>query len=138
MPRIMGVDIPEQKKVLYSLRSIYGVGLTRAKQVLTEANVDPDKRARDLTMAEQNRIQRLLERFPLEGDLRRIVADNIGRLTRIRAYRGLRHIAKLPARGQRTRTNGRTARGGGRRKTVGSLTKEQAAKIEGDKAPAKE
>ncbi len=134
----MGVDIPEQKKVLYSLRSIYGVGLTRAKQVLTEANVDPDKRARDLTMAEQNRIQRLLERFPLEGDLRRIVADNIGRLTRIRAYRGLRHIAKLPARGQRTRTNGRTARGGGRRKTVGSLTKEQAAKIEGDKAPAKE
>ena len=138
MPRIMGVDIPEQKKVLYSLRSIYGVGLTRAKQVLTEANVDPDKRARDLTTAEQNRIQRLLERFPLEGDLRRVVADNIGRLTRIRAYRGLRHIAKLPARGQRTRTNGRTARGGGRRKTVGSLTKEQAAKIEGDKAPAKE
>lgn len=130
MIRIAGIDLPEQKKVKFALRYIYGVGTTKATQVLQEANVSPDKRTRDLTSEEINRIQRIVERFPTEGDLRRIVSENIDRLKRIKCYRGLRHIAKLPARGQRTRTNSRNARGGGKRKTVGSMTKETAAKID--------
>jgi small subunit ribosomal protein S13 len=130
MPRILGIDLPEHKKVLYALQSLYGVGVTRATDVCVQSNVDPDKRSRDLTTDEVNRIQRVLDQYELEGDLRRLINDSIDRLKRIRAYRGLRHAAKLPARGQRTRTNSRTARGGGRRKTVGSLTKEMAAKLE--------
>lgn len=134
MIRISGIDLPEQKKVLFSLRYIYGIGTTRAEQVLKEANVSPDKRTRDLTSDEINRIQRIIERFPTEGDLRRIISENIDRLKRIKSYRGMRHIAKLPVRGQRTRSNSRNARGGQRRRTVGSMTKEMAAKVE---APAK-
>lgn len=130
MIRIAGIDLPEQKKVAFSLQYIYGIGLTRANQVLKEANVDPDKRTRDLTSDEINRIQRIIERFPTEGDLRRIVSENIDRLKRVKCYRGMRHIAKLPSRGQRTRSNSRNARGGQRRRTVGSMTKEMAAKIE--------
>lgn len=126
MPRIAGTDIPEHKKVVYSLRSVYGVGLQTAQEVVAQAKIDPDKRARDLTPDEINKIQRILEKYPLEGDLRRIVGDNIQRLKRIKAYRGLRHIMGLPARGQRTKVNSRTVRGGGR-KTVGSISKEAAA-----------
>ena len=130
MPRILGVDLPEQKKISFALTSIYGVGRQLSGQVLKEANIDPDKRTRDLTTLELSRIQRALDRYKLEGDLRREVNDTIDRLIRVQAYRGKRHQAKLPSRGQRTRTNSRTARGGGRRRTVGSLTKEQAAKLE--------
>ncbi len=130
MPRILGIDIPDRKKTLFSLTSIYGVGRKRSANILSEANVDPDKRAAELTTHELSRIQRALERFRLEGDLRRQVVDNIDRLIRIRSYRGLRHQAKLPSRGQRTRTNARTARGGSKRRTVGSISKEQAAKTE--------
>lgn len=135
MSRILGVDLPEQKKIGFSLLSIYGVGRNRSTQVLKEANVDAEKRTRDLTTIELSRIQRVLERFRLEGDLRREENDNIDRLIRIQSYRGKRHQAKLPSRGQRTRTNGRTARGGGRRRTVGSLTKDQAAKLESAAKP---
>ncbi|HOZ03171.1 MAG TPA: 30S ribosomal protein S13 [Candidatus Woesebacteria bacterium] len=130
MPRILGIDIPDRKKTLFSLTSIYGVGRKRSGNILSEANVDPDKRASELTTHELSRIQRALERFRLEGDLRRQVVDNIDRLIRVRSYRGLRHQAKLPSRGQRTRTNARTARGGSKRRTVGSISKEQAAKTE--------
>lgn len=126
MPRIAGTDIPEYKKVVYSLRSIYGVGLKVAQDVVAQAKIDPETRARDLTPDEVNRIQRILEKYPLEGDLRRIIADNIQRLKRIKSYRGMRHTMGLPARGQRTRVNSRTVRGGGR-KTVGSISKEAAA-----------
>ncbi|NCO12047.1 MAG: 30S ribosomal protein S13 [Candidatus Pacebacteria bacterium CG_4_10_14_3_um_filter_34_15] len=130
MPRIIGVDIPENKKILFSLQFIYGVGGTVAETVLREAQVDPDKRAKDLTNEEVNRIQRIFDRYELEGDLRRHVSDNIDRLKRIRSYRGMRHIMKLPARGQRTRTNSRNARGGSKRKTVGAMSKEMATKLE--------
>lgn len=130
MIRIAGVDLPEHKKVAYSLTSIYGIGLVLSKQVLQEANVDPDKRTRDLNNDEINRIQRALEQRPTEGDLRRIINDNVDRFKRIKSYRGARHAAHLPARGQRTRTNSRSARGGGKRKTVGALSKEMAAKME--------
>ena len=133
MPRIVGVDIPEHKKIYYSLQSVYGVGQKAASDILELANIDPDKRARDLTADEVNRIQRALDGRMLEGDLRRDVNDNVDRLKRIRCYRGLRHIMKLPARGQRTRTNSRNARGGSKRRTVGSMSKEMAAKLEASK-----
>ncbi|MFH2118749.1 MAG: 30S ribosomal protein S13 [Candidatus Paceibacterota bacterium] len=129
MPRIAGIDIPEQKKVAFALRSVFGVGLTRANEIVKQAKIDPEKRARDLTPDEVNKIQRLLEAYPVEGDLRRIVIDNIAHLKRTKTYRGLRHSMGLPARGQRTRVNSRTVRGGGR-KTVGSISKEESAKTE--------
>jgi small subunit ribosomal protein S13 len=130
MIRIAGVDLPEHKKIAYALRSIFGVGLQLSEQILQESNVDPDKRTRDLTNDEINRIQRSLEQRPTEGDLRRIINDNIDRLKRVKSYRGSRHAAHLPARGQRTRTNSRNARGGGKRRTVGALSKEVAAKLD--------
>lgn len=130
MPRILGVDLPENKKVRFSLRYLFGVGASLADEVILKANIDGEKRAAQLTPDEINRIQRILEEFPLEGDLRRMINDSVDRLKRIKAYRGLRHIAKLPVRGQRTRSNGRTARGGGRKKTVGAMSKEMAAKLE--------
>lgn len=134
MPRIAGIDIPEHKKIYMSLQSIYGVGETTAYKVLKQANVDPDKRTRDLTGDEVNRIQRALDGYNVEGDLRRQINDNIERLKRIKSYRGSRHSAGLPVRGQRTRTNSRNARGGGKRKTVGAMTKEMAAKLDAAKS----
>lgn len=134
MPRLVGVDIPEHKKTLYSLTSIYGVGLKISEKVLDQAGVDKDKRARDLTQDEVGRINKVLENYINEGNLRRQINENIQRLKRIRSYRGMRHSAGLPTRGQRTKTNSRTARGGGKRKTVGAMTKEMAAKLEAAKS----
>lgn len=134
MPRLVGVDIPEHKKTLYSLTSIYGVGLKISEKVLDQAGVDKDKRARDLTQDEVGRINKVLENYINEGNLRRQVSENIQRLKRIRSYRGMRHSAGLPSRGQRTKTNSRTSRGGGKRKTVGAMTKEMAAKLEAAKS----
>lgn len=131
MPRIAGTDIPDHKKVLYSLQSIYGVGKYRASKVCQISQVDPDKRARDLTGDEINRLQRALEQFATEGDLRRMINENIDRLKRVKAYRGIRHMMGLPARGQRTKTNARTRRG--KRRTVGSMTKDMASKLDSAK-----
>ncbi len=136
MPRIAGKDIPGEKKVPYALRYIYGVGLSRAQKIVKQAKIDPEKRARDLTSQEINQIQKLLEEFPTEGDLRRQVNDNINRLKRIKAYRGVRHIQGLPVRGQRTRTNARTRKG--KKKTVGALKKEEALKLEEAKKEEKD
>ena len=129
MLRISGVDIPEQKRVAYALRYIHGVGPKVASEVLERANIDENKRARDLTSEEVGRIQTVLDGYTIEGDLKRKVADDIDRLKRIRSYRGLRHMAGLPTRGQRTRTNSRSVRGN-KRTTIGSMTKEMAAKLE--------
>lgn len=128
MPRIAGVDIPDQKKVAFALRYLYGVGPKLAMNILKESHIDLNKRARDLTGGDISRIQRALEKHLIEGDLRQVVSDNINRLKRIRSYRGLRHHLGLPVRGQRTRSNARTKRG--MRRTVGSLTKEMAAKVD--------
>lgn len=133
MPRIAGIDIPEHKKIVMSLQSVYGVGPHVAGQVLVKAKVDPNIRARDLNADEINRIQRVLESYNVEGSLRRMINDNIERIKRIKAYRGLRHIAGLPVRGQRTKTNSRNARGGVKRRTVGAMTKEMAAKLDAAK-----
>ncbi len=128
MPRIAGKDIPGEKKVAYALVYIYGIGQTRAEEIVERAKIDSDKRARDLTSQEINKIQKLLEEYTIEGELRRQVNDNINRLKRIKTYRGIRHIKGLPVRGQRTRSNARTRKG--KRKTVGALSKDQATKLE--------
>ncbi|SRR5258708_7925910 len=135
MPRIAGIDIPENKKVRISLRYVYGVGPMISDEVLKESGVDGNKRAKDLTSEEVGRIQRVLEKYNVEGNLRRLVRENIDRLKRIGSYRGLRHKLGLPSRGQRTRSNARTRRGK-RRVAIGSMTKEMAAKLEEAKKKA--
>lgn len=124
MPRVMGVDIPGRKRIEYALRYIYGIGLTRAREVCQKAGVDVAKRADDLTDQEIARISEVLQGYRLEGDLRRDVQQNIRRLISINAYRGIRHRRGLPVRGQRTKTNARTRKGP--RKTVGAVRSKEA------------
>ena len=122
MPRIIGVDIPREKRVDVALTYLYGVGKTLSKKILLEAKVDPAKRAKDLTEAEVSMITGIVQKTTkVEGDLRREIQMNIKRLMDIRCYRGSRHLKGLPCRGQRTHTNARTRKG--KRKTVGGLSK---------------
>lgn len=117
MARIAGVDIPREKRVEIALTYIYGIGLTRARQILAKTGVNPDTRTRDLTDAEVAALRATVEgEYQVEGDLRRQEAMNIKRLIDIGTYRGRRHRLGLPVRGQRTRTNARTRKGV--RKTV--------------------
>lgn len=112
MPRLLGVDIPNDRKTVISLTYLYGVGPQTARDLCHKAGVDQDKRARDLTDEEVSRIAAILERdYTVEGPLRRQVQQNIGRLRDIRCYRGIRHRVGLPVRGQRTKTNARTRKG---------------------------
>ena len=127
MPRIVGVDIPDQKRIETALTYVYGVGRNNVGKILKAAKVDPDKRAKDLSDQEVAAVQKALEQVPTEGMLRKLVSENIKRLKHINAYRGLRHSQGLPVRGQRTRTNARTKRG--KRRTVGALRKELAQKM---------
>ncbi len=117
MPRIAGVDIPDTKKLRYAMRYIYGIGPKFADDILAEASVDPDKRARELTDQEVSLITAAIDAgYIVEGALRRQVQQHIQRLRDIRCYRGERHRRGLPVRGQRTRCNARTRKG--RKKTV--------------------
>jgi small subunit ribosomal protein S13 len=116
MARIAGVEIPRDKQVLFSLPYIYGVGPTRARQVLEQTNIAPNTMVRDLTDDEVLRLRAIIEADTIEGDLRREVRQNIQRLIEINCYRGSRHRRGLPVRGQRTKTNARTRRGA--KKTV--------------------
>jgi small subunit ribosomal protein S13 len=117
MPRILGVDIPGDKPILYSLMYLYGIGKTLSGKVLAECGIDPAMRAKNLTEDELSRIATFVERtYVVEGQLRRQENQNIQRLKEIRCYRGIRHIRGLPVRGQRTRTNARTRKG--KKKTV--------------------
>lgn len=124
MARISGVDVPDNKKAPYALRYIYGIGATRAKEIVDKANIDPEHRIRDLSDTELSRIREIVDRdYLVEGDLRRVVRGNIQRLIDINCYRGQRHRRNLPMHGQRTRTNARTRRGtkktvAGRRRAV--------------------
>ena len=112
MPRIAGVDIPNDKQVWVSLQYIYGIGRTRSFQVLEKVGVNPELRVRDLSEDEVNRIREAVDKeYIVEGDLRKEVDLNIKRLIEIGSYRGLRHRRNLPVHGQRTRTNARTRRG---------------------------
>ncbi len=127
MARISGVTIPDGKQVQIALTYVYGVGPKTAGEIITAAKVEPTVRVKDLTDAEVQRIQDVInETLTVEGELQRIVATNIKRLKDINAYRGLRHKNNLPSRGQRTRTNGRTRRG--KKTTVGGTAKKAPSK----------
>ena len=123
MARLLGVDIPNRKKIELSLRYIYGVGPTRALKILEATGIDPDRRTQELNEQELSLISNYIieNKIMVEGDLRRSVTNNLKRLQSIRCYRGLRHQRGLPVRGQRTITNARTRKGG--RKTVGVVRK---------------
>jgi small subunit ribosomal protein S13 len=112
MPRIAGVDIPNEKRVEVALSYIYGIGPKNTLAILKEAGISPDVRAKNLTEDEISRIAAIIDRnYVVEGQLRRQVAQNISRLKDIQCYRGIRHRRGLPVRGQRTRTNARTRKG---------------------------
>ncbi|SNR84856.1 30S ribosomal protein S13 [Desulfurobacterium atlanticum] len=112
MARIAGVDIPDNKKVPYSLAYIYGIGIKTGFKICEEAGIDPEKRVKDLTEEEIAKIRKIIEsEYKVEGDLRKEIAMNIRRLIDIGCYRGVRHRLGLPVRGQRTRTNARTRKG---------------------------
>lgn len=120
MARIAGINIPNEKRIEASLPYLYGIGLSLARKILAAVKVDPNKRTKDLTEEELNRIRDFIEKnYKVEGNLRQQVLLNIKRLKEIGAYRGVRHIKGLPVRGQRTKTNSRTRRGNVR-KTAGS------------------
>lgn len=118
--RIIGVNIPDNKRVEIALTYLYGVGLSLARKILTVAKISFDKKAKDLTPEEINRIQDYIEKnHKVEGDLRQLIKQNINLLKELQTYRGSRHMRHLPVRGQRTKTNSRTVRGNVR-KTAGS------------------
>jgi small subunit ribosomal protein S13 len=126
--RLLGVNIPDQKRIEASLTYVYGIGAVTAKRILVEAKVNPDKRTKDITADEINSIKTVVEaKYRIEGELRQLVRSNIERLKNLQAYRGVRHSRRLPVRGQRTKTNSRTVRGNVR-KTAGSGKKKVALK----------
>ena len=127
MPRIVGVNIPEKEKVDLSLTRIYGVGQSNVSAILVKAKIGADKRADQLSDNEITALNRIIGGMNTEGNLRAEVGKNIERLKRIGSYRGKRHLANLPVRGQRTRTNARTKRG--KRVTIGALKKENYAGV---------
>lgn len=133
MPRIVGVDIPKEKRIELSLTYVYGIGRTLSNKILKIANISPDKRAKDLTEEEVAKLSAIIQKdYKVEGDLRREISANIKRLIDIGSYRGFRHRRGLPVRGQRTRTNARTRKGP--RKTVGVIrqkAEKAAPKAEG-------
>jgi len=118
--RLVGINIPDNKKIEIALTYIYGIGRSLAPKILKSAGVNSDKRAKDLTPEETNRLKEVIEKnYKIEGELRQIIKTNIVRLKDIQSYRGTRHAKRLPVRGQRTKTNSRTIRGNVR-KTTGS------------------
>ncbi len=126
--RISGIEIPDHERAQIGLTRFFGIGNTNVIQVAKKANIDLNTRIKDLTRDQVSDLMKVLEEYTIEGDLRKEVRENIDRLKAIRSYRGIRHIVSLPCRGQRTKTNSRTRKG--KKKTVGSLTKEAWAKIE--------
>ena len=125
--RIAGVNIPDEKRIDIALSYIYGVGRNNVLEVLKKAGVEASKRTKTLSEEEQKKIQKVLEVYKLEGDLRAEISANIKRLKEVGSYRGFRHSKNLPARGQRTRSNARTKRG--KRVTIGAIKKETAVKM---------
>lgn len=126
--RIIGINIPDSKRIDIALTYIYGIGRSNAKDVLEKAKIDFAKKARDLSEEEQKKIIDILATYKLEGDLRAEILTTIRRLKNINSYRGQRHARNLPSRGQRTRSNARTKRG--KRVTIGAIKKEVAAKVD--------
>lgn len=128
MPRIIGIDIPESKRIEISLRYIYGIGPVNAREVLKLAKIDPNKRAKELTEMEIAEIRAAIENLNIvvEGELKRNITQNIKRLKDIKCYKGIRHQRNLPVRGQKTQKNARTKRG--KKSTVGGVNPKVATK----------
>jgi small subunit ribosomal protein S13 len=117
--RILGITIPNNKHLYIALTSLYGIGISRAKKILKEANIDPNIKADSLSVDDENTIRKIIESMSIEGALKREIANNVKRLKDIKSYRGVRHMKRLPVNGQRTKTNSRTVRGNVR-KTMSS------------------
>jgi len=135
MARIAGIDLPNEKRLDIALTYLYGIGRSNVVGILKEAGIEANRRVKTLTDEETNRITKVLEKgYVVEGNLRKEVSDNIKRLVDIRTYRGIRHVKKLPVRGQRTRSNARTKRG--KRVTIGAMKKDDRVKLESTPAAA--
>lgn len=124
--RISGITIPDKKRIEYGLTAIYGIGISKSKELLDIAKIERGKKPSELSAVEENLIRKLVEEQKIEGELRREVSGNIKRLKDIKSYRGSRHTKRLPARGQRTKTNARTLKGV--KKTMGSGRKKAEKK----------
>ncbi|KKP63053.1 MAG: 30S ribosomal protein S13 [Candidatus Roizmanbacteria bacterium GW2011_GWC2_34_23] len=129
---MLGVTLPDEKRIDYALTTLYGIGWTNVKAVLSQTGVDANKKVKEVTEEEFKKILEVIEtNYKVEGYLREAINDNIKRLREIGSYRGIRHVRGLPVDGQRTKSNARTKRG--KRKTVGALKKEMWAKLEQNK-----
>lgn len=122
--RILGITIPNNKHLDIGLTSLYGIGISRARSILKEVNIKPESKADDLTVDQENAIRKIIETMSIEGGLKREIASNIKRLKDIKAYRGVRHMKRLPVNGQRTKTNSRTIRGNVRKTMASGRRKE--------------
>ncbi len=122
--RILGINIPNEKRLDIGLTSLYGVWSATSLKVLKQVKVDPSTKSKDLSIDQENAIRKLIEEMTIEGNLRREIASNVKRLKDIKAYRGIRHMRKLPVKGQRTKTNSRTVRGNVRNTMASGRRKE--------------
>lgn len=122
--RILGITVPDEKRLEIGLTCLYGIGIPRARKILDQVGIDRGRKAKDLTPEEENKIRVVVESIPIEGNLKREIGANIKRLKDIKSYRGIRHIKRLPVRGQRTKTNSRTIRGNVRKTMASGKRKE--------------
>jgi small subunit ribosomal protein S13 len=122
--RILGITVPNEKRLEIGLTCLYGIGISSARKILDQVGIDHGKKAKDLTPDEENKIRLVVEKIPIEGNLKRETAANIKRLKDIKCYRGVRHAKRLPVRGQRTKTNSRTVRGNVRKTMASGKRKE--------------
>lgn len=122
--RILGITVPNEKRLEIGLTCLYGIGISKARKILDQVNIDHGKKAKDLTPEEENQIRNLVESITIEGNLKREISSNIKRLKDIKSHRGIRHMKRLPVRGQRTKTNSRTVRGNVRNTMASGKRKE--------------
>ena len=122
--RILGITVPDQKRLEIGLTCLFGIGIPTARKILKQVSIDVGKKAKDLTSDEENKIRAIIEGMKIEGNLKREIAGNIKRLKDIKTYRGVRHMKRLPVRGQRTKTNSRTVRGNVRKTMASGKRKE--------------
>jgi small subunit ribosomal protein S13 len=122
--RILGITVPNEKRLEIGLTCLYGIGVSSARKILDQVGINRGKKAKDLTLEEENSIRAIVEKIPIEGNLKREVSANIKRLKDIKTYRGVRHMKRLPVRGQRTKTNSRTVRGNVRKTMASGKRKE--------------